>query len=144
MSENARQVRGDDEMSIRYSEKFYSKKFSDEESKKAYLKACKWLAKYVLSKPEFKQVEFGIEKVQGKSGENTNTFELSLYAVLPEEELKERHCEICRETHKSFFISEETNCNWCKVGAYQRRADSIISIKAGYYRDCLERRLDEV
>lgn len=130
---------------IRYSEKFYSKKFSDGDSKKAYLKACKWLAKYVLSKQEFKQIEFGIEKVQaGKDEEIINTFELSLYVVLSEEELRERHCTICKETHKSFFISEETNCNWCKLKAYQRRMDELIANKVQYYKECLNRHMEEV
>lgn len=126
---------------VRYSEKFYSKKFSDGESKKAYLKACKWLAKYVLSKPEFKNVEFSIDKSEE---DDAYVFELSLYAVLSEDELRERHCQICKETHSSFFISEETNCNWCRLGAYQRRMDKLIGSKVQYYKDCLNRHMEEM
>ena len=122
-----------------YSKKFYSKKFSDEVSKNAYLKACKWLAKYVLSKKEFENVQFKIKKLKNDDG--LYVFELSLYAALSEEELRERHCSICRETHSSFFISEETNCNWCKVGAYQRRTDDMISSKTQYYKDKLDKYL---
>lgn len=118
---------------IRYSEKFYSKKFSEETSKKAYLKACKWLAKYVLSKSEFANIDFGIKKI------DESTFQLNLYAVLSEEELRERHCNICKEIHSSFFYSEETNCEWCKLKAYHKRADEQLEEKVKYYRDKLDK-----
>lgn len=119
------------ENKIRYSERFFTKKFSDEISKKAYLKACKWLAKYVLSNEDLQGVEFGIEKT------GPLEFKVSLYATLSEEELRERHCQICKDTHSSFFISEETNCNWCKLGAYHRRADEMLTVKKEHYKNKL-------
>lgn len=117
---------------IRYSEKFFTKKFSDERSKDAYLKACKWLAKYVLSKESMQSnVEFSIEKI------DSSTFQLNLYVVLSEDELRQRHCQICKDTHSSFYISEQTNCEWCKLKAYHRRADEMLNIKKEHYKSIL-------
>ena len=121
-----------------YSKKFYSKKFSDEVSKNAYLKACKWLAKYVLSKEDLQGVEFGIEKI------SPTTFELSLYAVLSESEIRDRHCKICKETHSSFYISEETNCNWCKLKAFHKREDEQLKEKIRFYKERLNQHISEV
>ena len=116
---------------IRYSEKFFTKKFSDERSKDAYLKACKWLAKYVISK-EMNDVEFSIQKV------DNGTVQLDLYVTLYETELMQRHCQICKDTHSSFYISEETNCEWCKLKAYHRRADEMIAVKKEHYKNRLK------
>lgn len=122
---------------IRYSEKFFTKKFSAEKSKEAYLKVCKWLAKYVLSQKEMQEsVEFSIKKI------DETTFQLELFVVLSEKELRERHCKICKETHSSFFISEDTNCNWCKLGAYHRRADEMLAVKKEHYKNILRNKVE--
>ena len=70
------------------------------------------------------------------------TFQLELFVVLSEKELRERHCKICKETHSSFFISEDTNCNWCKLGAYHRRADEMLAVKKEHYKNILRNKVE--
>jgi len=122
---------------ILYAEEFASRKFNGRTMKDAYLKAVKWYASNVLAKDELRSVQVRYEKIHD---EQSPTIILHLYASLIEEELRSAHCEICKESHKSFFISEETNCAWCKIKAYQNRCDQHIDIKKSYYKQVLERR----
>ncbi len=120
-----------------YTEEFASRKFTGKNMKDAYMKANKWYATNVLAKDELRSVQVEYEKVYD---EQSPTIILHLYASLIEEEVRTAHCNICRESHKSFFISEETNCAWCKIKAYQNRCDQHIEIKKSYYKQLLERR----
>lgn len=120
-----------------YTEEFASRKFTGKTMKDAYLKAVKWYASNVLAKDELRNVQVEYEKVHD---EQSPTIILHLYASLVEEEVRAAHCNICRESHKSFFINEETNCAWCKIKGYQNRMDQHIDIKKSYYKQLLERR----
>lgn len=119
-----------------YSEEFYSKKFSGETMKKAYMNAVKWLASYVISKKELSSVTYNFEKLEEDS---VSSVIVHLYATVDEDKLEERHCKICKETHSQFFISEETNCNWCKLKAYHRRKDEAITNKRKYCQEVLSK-----
>lgn len=104
-----------------------SKQFSANTRKDAYLKAVKWVATNVISKDELKDVIVKYEKdIQYP------TITVHLFVSVDEEYVGERHCKICNETHKAFFISEETNCSWCKVSAYRKRLEEIVNVKAGF------------
>ena len=120
-----------------YTEEFASRKFTGKSMKEAYLKAVKWYASNVMAKDELRNVQVEYEKVHD---EQSPTIILHLYVSLIEEEVRAAHCNICRESHKSFFISEETNCAWCKIKGYQNRCDQHIEIKKSYYKQLLERR----
>lgn len=120
-----------------YTEEFASRKFTGKSMKDAYLKAVKWYATNVMAKDELRNVQVEYEKVYD---EQSPTIILHLYASLVEEEVRAAHCNICRESHKSFFISENTNCEWCKIKGYQNRCDQHIEIKKSYYKQLLERR----
>ena len=120
-----------------YTEEFASRKFTGKSMKDAYLKAVKWYASNVMAKDELRNVQVEYEKVHD---EQSPTIILHLYASLVEEEVRAAHCNICRESYKSFFISEETNCAWCKIKGYQNRCDRHIEIKKSYYKQLLERR----
>ena len=120
-----------------YTEEFASRKFTGKSMKDAYLKAVKWYASNVLAKDELRNVQVEYEKVHD---EQSPTIILHLYVSLVEEEVRAAHCNISRESHKSFFISEETNCAWCKNKGYQNRCDQHIEIKKTYYKQILERR----
>ena len=120
-----------------YTEEFASRKFTGKSMKEAYLKAVKWYASNVMAKDELRNVQVEYEKVHE---EQSPTIILHLYASLVEEEVRAAHCNICRESHNSFFISEETNCAWCKIKGYQNRCDRHIDIKKSYYKQLLERR----
>jgi hypothetical protein len=119
-----------------YTEEFARRKFTGKTMKDAYLKAVKWYASNVMVKDELRNVQAGYEKVHD---EQSPTIILHLYASLVEEEVRAAHCNICKESHKSFFISEETNCAWCKIKAYQNRCDKHIEIEKSYYKQILER-----
>lgn len=115
-------------------------RFSGQTMKEAYMKAVKWVSTNVISKEELKDVLVSFEKSpQGSSPIVTVT----LHTFLDEKAIKERHCEICRETHKSFFINENCNCDWCLVAAFQRRADDMLKVKVASYRNTINTILEE-
>ncbi len=123
---------------ITYSKEFFNKVFTADTMKDAYLKACKWYATNVLSKAELRNVQIEFEK--GQNEQQFPTVTIHLFAVLNEEELRERHCKVCREFHNLFYINQETNCNRCDTKAYQKRADETINIKVSYYKEVLTKR----
>lgn len=120
---------------IKYTEEFFKKKFTADTMKEAYLKACKWYASNVLAKDEMQNVLVDFIK----STEHLPTVTIHLSIGLGEKELREKNCEICREAHSHFFSTEETNCAWCKVSAYQKRTDDMLKVKLAYYRERIKR-----
>ena len=121
---------------LKYSEEFMSKKFNGTNMKDAYMKAVKWYATNVLAKNELQEVTCSFEK-----DKQSPIVTIHLYVTTEEEEVRQAHCQICKEAHASFFISEETNCAWCKIKGYQNRCDQRISVKKQYYKDLLNRRM---
>lgn len=119
---------------IKYSEEFAKKDFTSDTMKEAYMKAVKWYATNILSNDILKDVQVSYEKVDdgGKP-----KIRMRLFASLDESTLRRNHCEICKETHKLFYINEETNCNWCKLKAYQERMKDTIKQKRTAYRETL-------
>ena len=113
---------------ICYSKQFAQKTFSGASTKEAYMKAVKWYASNIIARDELHEVQ--VEFVKG-----INQVTLKLYAVMQEQVVRENHCAICKEMHKSFFINEATNCNVCNASAYQRRLDQKMTIKYQYYKE---------
>lgn len=113
---------------ICFSKMFAQKTFKGATTKDAYMKAVKWYASNVIAVDELHEVQ--VEFIKG-----TNQVTIKLYTVLQEQTVRENHCAICKEMHKSFFINEANNCGACKVSAYQRRLEQKISVKATYYRE---------
>lgn len=126
---------------ITYSKEFFKKKFTADTMKTAYMNACKWYATNVLSKDELHNVQVGFTKNYDEQQSPTVT--VSLFAVLNEEELKERHCKICREMSNLFYMHTNSNCNKCEVSAYQKRTEDMIRVKVEYYRELLLKRTEE-
>lgn len=124
-----------------YTQEFLSKKFSGKNMKEAYLKACKWFATNVLSKDELHCIQASYEKIYD---EQSPTVVIHLYASLLEGEARAKHCNICKEMHKSFFSNEETNCSSCKLKSYQNRCEQHIKIKTEYCNNVIEGRIDDV
>lgn len=118
-----------------YGKEFYKQKFIAATMKDAYLKACKWYATNVLSKNELHDIQVEFEKNQN---EQFPSVTIHLFAVLDEEELQEKHCEICREFHHLFFINTQFNCNRCDTKAYQKRAEETLQTKISYYKEKLK------
>lgn len=123
---------------IEYSEEFARKKFTAESKKDAYMKAVKWVATNVIAKVELQNVMIRYEK-----DEQFPTVTVHLYVAMTEKELRERHCNICKEMHKAFFINENCNCSWCNAKAYQERTNQSISEKKTYYREILGKIIKE-
>lgn len=128
-------------MSIVYSKEFFKKKFSAETMKAAYMNACKWYATNVLSKDELHNVQIEFEK--NAKGEFP-TVVIHLFAILSEDELRERYCKLCRESHSLFYMNQNYNCNRCEAKAYQKRTDEMLKIKLEYYRQLISKVAKEV
>ena len=110
---------------IHFSEEFYKRSFTANDMKSAYLKAVKWYASNVLSKAELQRVH-----VEFIKDEQSPTITIHLFAVLDDEqEVFSQHCKCCEETHHSFFINENNNCNICAAKGYQNRMEQKIKIK---------------
>lgn len=127
-------------MIMKYSERVFRKKFTDEySSKKAYLTACEWLAKNIVSRREkIGDFTFGIER---DKNEEKPTFVLSVYVSMDEKEVNDQHCKVCKEVHKLFYVNEkDSNCNSCSMMAYRKRMHEKISVKRQYMKEVLVRK----
>lgn len=113
---------------ICYSKQFAQKIFKGASTKEAYMKSVKWYASNIIARDELHEVQ--VEFVKG-----INQVTLKLYAVMQEQVVREQHCTICKEMHKSFFINEANDCNACKVSGYCRRLDQKMSVKNQYYKE---------
>lgn len=120
----------------KYTDVVYQKTFTAKTMKDAYLKACKWYASNVLSKDELHNIQVEYVKV---NGEQLPTITARLFVSIEEVDVKEHHCAICRESHSSFYISEETNCAWCKIAAFDRRLKQQLGIKKSYVKGKIDR-----
>lgn len=125
---------------ITYSKEFFKKTFTGGTMKEAYLNACKWYATNVLSKDELHEVQVEFEK---EKDEQFPSVTIHLYAVLDELKLRERHCTICRELSKTFFLHTNDNCNRCEANAYQKRTDDMLRVKISYYKELINKRVKE-
>lgn len=120
---------------LRFAEELISKKFTGENMKDAYMKAVKWYASNILAKDELHGICVEYEK-----DTQFPTIIAHLYITMNEEEVRQNHCNVCKEFHHSFFINEAENCNNCNVSGYQKRLDIKIKAKRDYYRELLRQR----
>jgi hypothetical protein len=123
--------------------KFYEREFKDEDSKKAYLKASKFVASNVISKGskvEVSKVTWDIVRVEG----DLPTFRLTLYFKFDDTELMKQTCDVCKEFHKSFFINENFNCNRCNKVGYEKKIEQKLLIGTEYYRKLLDDELNKL
>lgn len=125
-------------MKTNYTKKIFSKSFQAKTMKDAYLKACKWIANNIMSNDKISKIcSYQIIKNGFNSESNSRECILDVYVNISEKEILEHHCAICKETHKSFFINEETNCNYCKIAAFDRRLEEKIKIIESYVKDMM-------
>lgn len=123
---------------ITYSKEFFKKKFTADTMKMAYMNAVKWYATNVLSKDELHNVQVEFEKQQNE--QQFPTITIHLFAVLNEEELRERHCKICKEAHSLFFMNSNYSCDKCEANAYQKRTNEMLRVKVEYYKELISKR----
>ena len=121
-----------------YSQPFGRKVFKGASIKDAYMKACKWYASNVIAKDKLHNVQ--VEYIKDAKA---NTVTIVLYAVLSETDVKEQHCQCCKEMHHSFFVNEAIECSRCSAAGYQRRLEQKLSVKLSYYKELLGKILTE-
>jgi hypothetical protein len=125
---------------MEYSKRIISKTFRNKKSKECYLEVCKWLANNIVSNEEIsKYCNYTIVK-EFNNELGVYEYTLEVFAKISEKDVKNHHCTICKETHSSFYISEETNCNWCKLGAFDRRLDEEVRKKQKYIKEKMLKR----
>jgi pantothenate kinase len=116
---------------------FYHKEFSANESKKAYLKACKWVANNVVNKEsDIGETFWKIYKTF--EDKDKTTFRLDLYCMLDAKDEKYRFCKACKEHHSSFYSNNVYNCNECKMITYVDRIEARLDIKEQYRKERME------
>jgi predicted HAD superfamily hydrolase len=122
---------------IKYSKEFFKKSFTADTMKAAYLSAVKWYSTNVISKDEFANVH--IKFVKNDKGEYP-TVTIHLFAVLDgQEDVMNKHCEICKEMHHAFFMNEEARCDRCNAFSFQNRLKQKIDVKGEWYKELLRK-----
>lgn len=129
-----------------YSVKILDKQFEGDVSKQVYLEACKWLAQNVYCSPSYsenisvqiKKSTKEVEKTarQAKTGkiikekQIRTVFTVSLYCVRSLNDAIEEHCRNCKQLHTIFYMSENYNCNECKLMVLRKRLEHDVKALA--------------
>lgn len=116
-----------------YCEEIKRKEFSDEQSKEAYLKACKWLAKNIYSRDEF--AKYLVVNIEKKKKCKLPTFVVKIYISINEDEVSELHCKMCRTKNNIFYQIDKTDCDFCVHTAYKRRLENFIKGIRDFYEE---------
>ena len=117
--------------------KMFEKEFSAETGKKAYLKACKWVAKNMLGgkkAEDLGEMACSYKKLQ----KDFPTFLLEVHAVYDDEILHTSFCKKCTEYHHAFFINENTNCNSCNMVALRGQQLQQLEGRKTYAKNKIE------
>lgn len=118
-----------------HGKRVFQKTFTDETPKAAYLKACKWLAKNVYSKPSLSEhVAVNIVKLQEKEP----SFLITVYAVEDEKEIKDNFCNRCKVLQNTFYNNASPNCLECKMNAITKEFDKQLCSKYDFIKKVLE------
>jgi hypothetical protein len=112
--------------SIAYSFTILKKCFQASSTKKAYMKAVKFVATKVLKVDDL-LINYEVE--------STGVVTVKVYATLDEKDVLKRHCEICRETHKLFYMSDKKQCEDCNTLAFHRRLNELSKVKKQYTKN---------
>ena len=125
------------------SQQFFSKDFADDVPKEAYLKACAWVAKVVLSKSSKVEVSNLTWKISPVSKTDLPTYRLELFVTYDEEDVNSSMCEVCKQLHSSFFSNNEFNCSKCNKEAYRKREQQKLDVGCGWYNETISKMLNE-
>lgn len=125
---------------IKYSEPIMRKRFSGESLQEAKEKALEWIGEYVICKDELKDVSYTVDV---DTEQQSPTIAVTLFAHLEVSEVQDRHCKICKEFHKSFFVNENCNCNACNLVAFEKRMEDTLRSKKLFYKENLRRILSK-
>ena len=117
--------------------KFFQKEFINEESKKAYIMAFKWITKHIVGKGDLDDTYYKMNKVLNE--DQTTTIKIELYANIDDKDFDEHFCTVCKEFHTKFYINEHYDCNCCNKAAYSKQAKEKLRIKRNYRRGLLNK-----
>lgn len=107
-------------------EKVLEREFSAGKMKEAYLQCCKWVSSNIIAKNNCRNVTYRIEKLHSGMWEPQKV-KLTVYVMCDEDEVMERHCEICKEVSGNFYMSQNKYmCNSCKMPPYRRRVQERL------------------
>lgn len=109
------------------SEKILEKEFESVTTKNAYLDCCKWISTNIIAVNNSENITYKIEKVETKDW--NKKIRLTVYVFVDEEEVRSRHCEICKEVTGSFFMMQNKNmCESCKMQPYRKRLTDRLKL----------------
>lgn len=129
---------------MEYQSRIYSKKFVGESNRQAYVKLMKWLYENIIScENDIQGLTYKIDKEAEDSENQPPTYKLSIFVSLPESDVRERHCTICREAHNSWFLNDSVDCNSCNKKAYCKRMDDLMKEKKTFTGIKLKRLLEK-
>lgn len=112
-------------------EKIKEKTFEGKTTKEAYLDCCKWLSTNVIAVNNSNHITYTIEKVDVDGW--SRKVKLTLYVTADEQEIEERHCNICKEFSNNLFMTQNKHmCEVCKMQPYiKRMKDRLNQLKEG-------------
>ena len=129
-----------------YIHEIYSRKFKAEDSKRAYLKACKFIASTILSeksKVEASKVVWDVHKEED-DGDDLPTFLLTIYFKFDDTVFKSQTCQACKEFHKSFYINTDFNCSRCNKIGYEKNVQGKLLVGSKYVKKLIDDELDKL
>lgn len=124
------------------SQKFYEKEFSNDSPKQAYLDACEWIAKNILSKSSKVEVTKIAWRIV-KTSKDFPTFRLELFVAYDEEEVSSNVCSVCKELHSAFFVNEEYNCTRCNKEAYRKKLKTKLDTGCTWFNELISKMLEK-
>jgi hypothetical protein len=126
------------------SQEIYKKKFSDEISKQAYLRACKWLAQNVYGNENIsKNVSVKVEKLKLTKKDNLPTFQITLYFMYDEQIEAAEYCHKCRQLHTILYSVDKPHCDECKMSAFLEIRNEHMRISAETIESIIDMREKE-
>lgn len=51
---------------------------------------------------------------------------LTVYFKFDDSDIRMRHCEICEEVHKTFYMAKRIDCSHCEFAAFKRRSEERL------------------
>ena len=121
--------------------KILDKKFKNENSKQAYLDACKWIAQNIVSKKEISNnISIKITKIENVK---IPTFNVELIVDVDRKKLQEDFCGKCKHIYNTFYQVDKMHCEECKMKAYCKTNDNYTKGLINIYKQIFEGKENE-
>lgn len=119
---------------MKVSVQFHRQDFIGTSTKEAYLEACKWVAKNVVSN----EVEIGetFWRITRQDADSP-TVRLELHALLDAGDSFTSFCGKCKEFHSLFYLNQQFNCDTCTHATFKQLMESKLKTKQHYRKEKL-------